>query len=194
MKGVTMDCESVLRSLPAYVDQIIPAEDADLIDSHLEVCAACRHEHTLYEAVETILLDEPLRSVPHRFVDRIMARVARQKAMMQAPGREFRWATLIAASLAIVVGTANLLLSSSEAGANGLLHHASWLTTKISSGLTHGMTYIKAMTQQPQSITDETSFILGAILLLAMTLVALRLKLEPTVNSEHNHTKDKRGS
>lgn len=95
----SLDCDYVRDALPDLLYGRLSSAAAEAVRAHLRECAACRAEHELV----ALLHEQPL-VVPVGLQERVQA-AARSATVARPPVR--RW--LIAASLALVVGTAGLL-------------------------------------------------------------------------------------
>ena len=92
-------CASTLERLEAYLDRQLTVDDVQEIEVHLESCAACRAELDAPDHLIESVLDHATRSQADQgLLERLRARRERRL-----------WATLAAASLALLAVTATLV-------------------------------------------------------------------------------------
>jgi len=177
-----MNCEDVIMRIQDYLDRALPSGEADVLAEHLRQCPHCRAELEAYLTVEQLLQDEPFLAVPRGFADGVMARLGAASQPRTSIRRECRWIGAICAAV-VLLSAAGLLWPSGLDAAVELPAEsaASWsqfviaLTDDAASGwstvVESGISWLSVAT------------LVGAAVLLASGLVALRLLVEPRARS-----------
>ncbi|GAX90682.1 anti-sigma factor family protein [Effusibacillus lacus] len=65
----------VEERLSAYLANEVEPEERDFIESHLEICTACRQEFEFLKELDLMLDDMPLEDPGSDFADAVMARI-----------------------------------------------------------------------------------------------------------------------
>ncbi|MDP6543839.1 MAG: zf-HC2 domain-containing protein [Phycisphaerae bacterium] len=178
-----MNCEDVTMRIQDYLDRALPSGEAEMLAEHLRQCPDCRAELDAYAAVERLLQDEPFRAVPRGFAGGVMARLGAASQRRASVGRECRWIGAACAAAVLLAATVGLLWPAELAAAAELPAEsaASWgqfaidLTDDVASGwstlVESGVSWLSVAT------------LVGAAVLFASGLAALRLLVEPRARS-----------
>jgi len=178
-----MNCEDVTMRIQDYLDRALPSGEAATLAEHLRQCPHCRAELEAYLTVERLLQDEPFLTPPRGFADCVMARLGAASQPRASVGRECRWIGAVCAAAVLLAAAAGLLWPVALAAAAELPAEsaASWgqfaidLTDDAASGwstvVESGVPWMSVAT------------LVGAAVLLASGLTALRLLVEPRARS-----------
>lgn len=75
-----MRCKDTKARLQEYLDSQLPPVEAQAVEAHLNVCAACREELALLRQVDEALATMPVLEEAADFTARVMAQVGTTKA------------------------------------------------------------------------------------------------------------------
>jgi predicted anti-sigma-YlaC factor YlaD len=178
-----MNCEDVTMRIQDYLDRALPSGEAAVLAEHLRQCPHCRAELDAYTTVERLLQDEPFLVVPRGFADGVMARLDAASHPQASIAGEWRWIGAACAAALLLAAIAGLLWPAELAAAVELPAESasSWgqfvinLTDDIASGW--------SMVVESGVSGLSIATLVGAAVLLASGLVALRLIVEPRAHS-----------
>lgn len=77
-----MNCETCGHLIQDYIDGSLSATQREVIETHLTVCAECRHELSTLRTLEDILHSRPLKTPPADFTRRTLVRLRGRKAFV----------------------------------------------------------------------------------------------------------------
>jgi len=118
-----MDCRNASGRLGRYLDNELPPEERDLVETHLFACQRCGEELATLRGVSKALQSVAVPPVPEQLAAKVMERAARERASATSPFQDiFRfwsnWSlqmrlaagavTLAACFLGLIIGGSSL--------------------------------------------------------------------------------------
>lgn len=152
------DCQRVKRLLSSYIDGQVPAEDARLVDAHVETCPSCREELASLRATVDLLRRLPAAPLPRSFALPVIA-VASRPSLSPA-FFYLRNATAAVAVLLIALIAGGFVLEASAPMYGARAPAADGATLEIRAGREQGLSNAgneaaDLQRQGQQSVTKE---------------------------------------
>jgi anti-sigma factor RsiW len=128
-----MPCEDTQTKLQEYLDGQLPLEEAQTVEVHLALCAACQGELALLRQVDDALATWPVLEEPADFTARVMAQVraTEQASPVLFPAFRLGWADALvsfafACTVMAVLFVFSLLEPQHVSTARALLQRTWW--------------------------------------------------------------------
>lgn len=73
-----MDCSAAKKLINDELDGSISADDARLLDAHVEACPSCARERAVFASIDAVLADQPLSEAPAWFEVSVSREIVRR--------------------------------------------------------------------------------------------------------------------
>ena len=189
-----MNCEEMTTRIQDYLDRVLPPAAAAAVAEHLRQCPDCQAELDACTAVERLLQDEPFLAVPHGFADRVMTRVNTATQPRRSVGREYRWIGAACAAAVLLAAAAGLFWPTELAASTELPGESVAALGRLVIDFTDDVASARLTVVESGGEGLSVATLVGAAVLVAAGLAALRLIVEPRTRRRTNQRTHYRGS